>query len=719
MKKLLVACVLSLFAASAWCEPTAKAVWDATANTFTFYYDENTYEGDGITQYAIPTGNAWNTSPDWNVADGPKGSVTNVFFDASFSGYKPVNMNSWFAGFSKLTSIRGMEYLDTSNAGYCSYMFSGCSSLTSIDLSHFDTTKMSFREFFKNCSSIVTLDLTSFTNVDDTRSTFSGMTKLETILVTEQLSINVKTTDANVFSGCSALVGGAGTAYASAQVKTLEYARIDGGPDSATPGYFTLGQKQIPPEVESVTANDLTYNSVTITVEGSALNGGTITIELIAGGETEKTEELDAFGAAQFAELTPETEYLVKVTATSDYGTTVNTDFVFTTPAQPADYWFYDSSEGSVSWSEWKFNATLAKDGTLQVGTVTSWPDVAMALDFSLPVTDGDGTEYDISSLDPRFGFLDKNNKYAPTAYPQAAMVGRLTLPGEGLVKILQCAFMGCTVATGHLELPSTLTEIGDGAFWNCKTLEIDCGTIPAGVRSISQYCFCGAALAYGDAVLTNVTSVKASAFQGSAIASATFGPCLTVVEGNYDRGAFQGCASLTNVEFDADSRFSITAGFTFKNCTSLKEVDFKGIVDFKTSSNDDRYPHFNGCTSLEKVTFGSSLTNINVCALQGISNLKEVVFEGVVPQVFETPFLAGYDTKSITTYVHRKLCGVKNEAGKCWNDYAKDGIISSAKKNSAKNTTWAADYVVEGVDLANRQLLLLEPATGFRVFVR
>ena len=300
MKKLIVACTLSLFAASAWCELTAKAVWDSAAKTFTFYYDENTYEGDGITQYAIPTVDKWNTYPDWNpdgAKDGPKTSVTNVVFDVSFAGYQPVSLNCWFSGFSKLKGIEHLDYLDTSKTGYATYLFNECSSLTSLDLSNFDTTKMLFREFFHGCSNIEELDLTSFTRIKDTRSMFSGMTKLKTIYVTELLVIDTSAnTDDKEFSGCSALVGGAGTAYAAVKVATRDYARIDGGPESDTPGYFTLGQKPVPPVIASVTAWDLTHNSVTIVVEGETLNDGTITVELVAGGVTEKTEVLRSAG---------------------------------------------------------------------------------------------------------------------------------------------------------------------------------------------------------------------------------------------------------------------------------------------------------------------------------------------------------------------------------------------------------------------------------------
>lgn len=718
MKKLFVACVLSLFAASAWCEPTAKAVWNANAKTFTFYYDENTYEGEGITQYELTTAKKYDTKEAWDSADW-KSQAQKVVFDESFKDCKPGSLNSWFSDFSSLTTIEHLDYLDTTGADYAFYMFSGCTSLTSLDLSSFDTTKLRARELFKGCSSIEVLDLTSFTNVLDIRSMFNGMTKLRTIIVTELFALSTGvSTDNKTFSGCSALVGGAGTSYADKKVATHEYARIDGGPDSATPGYFTLGQKQVPPKVESVTASDLTHNGVKITVAGESLNDGMITVELIAGGETVKTEELSDFGDVQFAELTPETEYSVKVTATSAYGTTTNMDCEFTTPEKPADYWLYDASEGSVAWSEWKFNATLAKDGTLKIGMVTSWPEVAMALDFALPVKDGDGTVYVISDLSPAFGHHDGASSYKPAGYePQCLRVGLLTLPGEGLVSIGQAAFAACANATGVVSFPSTITTIGTSAFADCGSLQIDGSTIPGGVTQISQYCFRGDKAMFGDVVLTNVTSVADSAFQETGITSATFGPNLKTIGANYDRGAFQKCTSLTNLVFDSDSKVQIVNGYTFNGCTGLEELNLYGVVNFAVASDRNDYSNISGCTKLKKIVFGVGLTNLMCNAMAGATALEEVVFEGVPPVGLQTPYLSpydrnethatGYDSKTITTYVHRNLINTPNEAGKCWADYAADGKIEAEK--SSGNTTWAAEYVYEGIDLTKRQLVTIE----------
>ena len=223
----------------------------------------------------------------------------------------------------------------------------------------------------------------------------------------------------------------------------------------------------------------------------------------------------------------------------------------------------------------------------------------------------------------------------------------------------------------------------------------------------------------FGDMVLTNVTEVMDSAFQGTAITSATFGPGLIKIGANYDRGAFQKCTSLTNLVFDFASKAQIVNGYTFNGCTGLEELNLCGVVNFAIQSDRDDYSNISGGSKLKKIIFGAGLTNLMCNAMAGASALEEVVFEGVPPVGFGMPYLSptdskgahatGYDNKSITTYVHRDLINTPNEAGKCWSDYSANGKIAGVKESG--NTTWAAEYVYEGIDLTKRQLVTIEPA--------
>jgi len=79
------------------------------------------------------------------------------------------NTNYMFFGCSSLKSI-DLTSFNTTNVNNMSCMFRGCSSLKSIDLSSFNTTNVNYMScMFRGCSSLKSIDLSSFntTNVND------------------------------------------------------------------------------------------------------------------------------------------------------------------------------------------------------------------------------------------------------------------------------------------------------------------------------------------------------------------------------------------------------------------------------------------------------------------------------------------------------------------------------------------------------------------------
>jgi len=118
-------------------------------------------------------------------------------------------------------------------------MFDGCSGLTSLDLSSFDTSNVTHvGHMFNGCSKLTSLDLSSFdtNNVIDTQYMFNDCSELTTIYVSHSWDITkILFNTTNMFSNCSNLVGGNGTTYNSSYTDKT-YARID---TTDTPGYFT------------------------------------------------------------------------------------------------------------------------------------------------------------------------------------------------------------------------------------------------------------------------------------------------------------------------------------------------------------------------------------------------------------------------------------------------------------------------------------------------
>lgn len=214
--------------------PEPYAVYTSANGGFTFYYDIKRSSQQGET-YLID-----------ETADNPLGynqsfrsSVSHVLFDPSFASYRPQSMRNWFRGMSNLTAVNGIQYLNTSEVDHMAMLFYGCSALTSLDLSNFDTSKvLALGYMFYGCSALTSLDLSSFKTpkVVDTSSMFGNCVDLETIYVGSGWDMSHLNSHSGMFSGCTSLVGGAGTAYNSSYTNKT-YARVDGG--TSNPGYLT------------------------------------------------------------------------------------------------------------------------------------------------------------------------------------------------------------------------------------------------------------------------------------------------------------------------------------------------------------------------------------------------------------------------------------------------------------------------------------------------
>ena len=86
------------------------------------------------------------------------GTIKHIVFDKSFSTYTPTTLNGFFENLTRLETITGLEYLNTEKVTNMRYMFYNCSSLTSLDVTHFNTAKVTDMGYmFYNCSSLTTI----------------------------------------------------------------------------------------------------------------------------------------------------------------------------------------------------------------------------------------------------------------------------------------------------------------------------------------------------------------------------------------------------------------------------------------------------------------------------------------------------------------------------------------------------------------------------------
>ncbi len=98
--------------------------------------------------------------PEWYAS---VESVTSVVFDSSFADARPTSCVGWFSYMGNLTTITGIEYLNTEKVTDMELMFAYCSGLKSLDLSRFNTEKVTSMVFmFAYCSGLKSLDLSGF-----------------------------------------------------------------------------------------------------------------------------------------------------------------------------------------------------------------------------------------------------------------------------------------------------------------------------------------------------------------------------------------------------------------------------------------------------------------------------------------------------------------------------------------------------------------------------
>ena len=154
---------------------------------------------------------------------------------SNFNTSNVTNMENMFYK-SKATTL-DLSNFDTSKVTYMSYMFWN-SQATTIDLSNFDTSNVTHMLGMFSDSKATTLDVSNFdtSKVTDMSIMFYNSTNLKTIYVSNKFNTDKVTDSTSMFSGCTKLIGGAGTKYNSSYVDKI-YARIDGGTNN--PGYFT------------------------------------------------------------------------------------------------------------------------------------------------------------------------------------------------------------------------------------------------------------------------------------------------------------------------------------------------------------------------------------------------------------------------------------------------------------------------------------------------
>ena len=212
----------------------------------------------------------------------------------------------------------------------------------------------------------------------------------------------------------------------------------------------------------------------------------------------------------------------------------------------------------------------------------------------------------------------------------------------------LKTTLLACSsAAQGEINIPNSVTSIGDGAFLGCSGLTSV--TIPNSVISIGNYAFSGCNslpvidnIRYADTYLIGVSNKSLSTYaikEGTKwIGNEAFYECYDLTSitipnsvtsiGNH---AFRWCSGLTSVTI-GNSVTSI-GEVAFSNCRSLTSVTIPNSV---TIIGDHA---FEDCNGLTFVTIGNSVTSIGNYAFENCSGLTSVTISNSVISIGNSAF--------------------------------------------------------------------------------
>ena len=214
---------------------TPYVKWDANTKVLTFKVANTKEEGSGV--YDLNEGA---NALEW-VGE-VYSDCEKVVFTPSFKQARPTSCCQWFLGFSQLTTIEGIENLNTEEVTDMSEMFNSCSGLKNLDLSSFNTAKVTNMGYmFGGCYDLISLDLSSFNTAKVTDMTwmFYNCQSLTTIYASDGFTTGEVSSSDGMFESCFTLEGATPWDITKTGIDMANYT------SGYFKTYFTLGENKV------------------------------------------------------------------------------------------------------------------------------------------------------------------------------------------------------------------------------------------------------------------------------------------------------------------------------------------------------------------------------------------------------------------------------------------------------------------------------------------
>ena len=229
--------------------------------------------------------------------------------------------------------------------------------------------------------------------------------------------------------------------------------------------------------------------------------------------------------------------------------------------------------------------------------------------------------------------------------------------------------------ANKQYVIPSSVTSIGDRAFYRCSSLtSIE---IPSSVTSIGNYAFSDCSQLTSIEIPSSVTSIGDSAFYGCRSLTSIEIPSGVTSIGDY---AFSGCSSLTGINVDENNQnYCSEDGVLFnKDKTKLirypsKNSDKQYVIPSSVTSIGDGA--FLGCSSLTSIEIPEEVTSIRDYTFSGCGSLKNIDIPSSVMSIGIATFLNCYSLTTINYHGTKEQ--FKAITIGSYNDYFKNATVN------------------------------------------
>ena len=313
-------------------------------------------------------------------------------------------------------------------------------------------------------------------------------------------------------------------------------------------------------------------------------------------------------------------------------------------------------------------------------------------------------------------------------AFYQYELLETILITSDQLQTIGNSCFYGCTKIT-EIEIPSTVTTIGDSAFENCINLMTV--TNYEGITALGNKMFKGCTALENFEIKNNITSIGNSCFEDCVslgisevilpvwdseteewipgIPTPNYKPTIQLNQVvSIGSMAFKGCTSLETITIP--SSVNAIGDYAFENCISLTTLVhenevlgngiFKGcillddvVINAGTTNINDEA--FMDCESLTNIILPNSINRIGDHAFENCTSLNEILLPEAVAYIGENAF-----KNSGLSYI------VIPEAVVTVGDYAFEGS-SNLKKATFNNSVLGLGMFKDCTDLRNAYITI------------